>query len=82
MPVLGAPLPGEEHELLRAVAVGVHVDEELKPDLGEPAEAEVGDLDLAHLVVAEDDARLAQLLGGVLAGAALLLPADHPDRRL
>ena len=39
MAVLRAQLPRREHELLRAVAVGVHVDEQLQADLARAARA-------------------------------------------
>ncbi len=45
----GQSWPGEEDELLRADALGVHVDDDLQADLLEPAEAEVGDLDSGAL---------------------------------
>ncbi len=51
VPVLGAGLTGVEDELLRAVAVGVDVDEELQPDLAQPREAEVGHLDRGSFVL-------------------------------
>ena len=55
--VLGARLAGVEHELLRAVAVGVDVDEQLQPRLAEAREAEVGDLDRARSASVSDDPR-------------------------
>ena len=55
MAVLGADLPGEEDELLRADPVGVDVDDDLQADLLEPAEAEVGDLDRGPLGGSQDD---------------------------
>src|SRR5437667_7203172 len=60
MPVLRAGLARQEHELLRADTLGVDVDDELQPDLVEPAEAEVGDLDLLALGVCENDPRLGE----------------------
>jgi hypothetical protein len=58
MAVLGAHLSREEDELLRAHALGVHVDDELKADLDESAEPEVRDLDLLLLCRRQDDARV------------------------
>ena len=58
--VLGAELAREEHELLRADAVGVDVDDDLQADLLEPAEAEVGDLDRGPLGGRQDDAGVAR----------------------
>ena len=51
MTMLGARLAGREHELLRAVAVGVHVDEELEADLVQAPEPEVRDFDRRVLVL-------------------------------
>ena len=61
--MLGARLAGKQHELLRADAVGVHVDDDLEPGLLELGEAEVGDLDLALLGRGEDDAGLRERRG-------------------
>ena len=61
--MLRAQLAGEEDELLRADAVGVHVDDDLKADLLEPAEPEVGHLDRVTLVRRQDDARVREQLG-------------------
>jgi hypothetical protein len=47
--VLRAELPRVEHELLRAIAVGVDVHEQEKADVTEPAEAEVRNLDQLEL---------------------------------
>src|SRR4051812_34157317 len=67
MAVLRAQLAGEEHELLRADAFGVHVDDELEAGLLEPPEPEVGDLDLLPLRRRQDDARLGEHLRGPFA---------------
>src|SRR6266516_629043 len=56
--VLGACLPCKEHELLRAHALRVHVDDELEPDLLETLEHEVGDFDRLTLGRCQHDARL------------------------
>ena len=66
--VLGAGLPREEHELLRAVAVGVHVDDDLEPELVEPGEPEVGDLDSVALLRSQRRARGGEDLGGAAPG--------------
>ncbi len=66
MPMLGAGLAGEEHELLRAVAVGVHVHDDLEPQLLEPGEPEVGDLDRVALLRGQHGARGIEDLGGSL----------------
>src|SRR5262249_18340857 len=66
VPVLRAGLLREQHELLRAVAIGVDVDEQHQPGGSQLAEAEVRDLDALELVGAEGDARRRELLGGVL----------------
>src|SRR5581483_1314369 len=60
--VLRALLARQEQQLLRAVALGVHVGEQDEPVAVEVAEAEVGHLDL--LAGREDDARLGELGGG------------------
>src|SRR2546421_10512830 len=60
MPVLGATLVREQHELLRADAIGVHVDDELEAHVLEPAQTEVRDLDLFALVRREHDAGLVE----------------------
>ena len=53
--MLGAHLAGEHDELLRADAVGVHVDDDLEAVPLEVAEAEVGDLDRLALGRRQDD---------------------------
>src|SRR5438270_7686045 len=45
MAVLRTDLAREEHELLRAYPLGVHVGQELQPGLLESAEPEIGHLD-------------------------------------
>src|SRR5207245_3516234 len=44
VPMLGATLVREQDELLRAHAIGVHVDDDLQSDFLEPAQPEVRDL--------------------------------------
>ena len=56
VPVLGATLVREQHELFRAHAVGVDVDDDLQSDLVEPAQTEIRDLDLLALVRRQHDA--------------------------
>ncbi len=56
MAMLRAHLTRKEHELLGAVTVGIDVHQDLKADLSEAAEAEVGNLDLPSFVIADDDA--------------------------
>src|SRR5262249_40134831 len=51
---------GEEHELLRADALGVDVDDELEADVPETRKPEVGDLDRRSLGRREDDPGLRQ----------------------
>ncbi len=58
MPVLGAHLSREHHELLRADAIGVHVDDDLEALAFQVAEPEVGDLDRVTLGGREHDPRL------------------------
>ena len=58
MPVLGATLVWEQHELLRAHAIGVHVDDDLQSDFVEPAQTEVRDLDVLALMRGQHDAGL------------------------
>src|SRR5688572_3084978 len=65
MAVLRTRLARVEDELLRAVPVGVHVDEELKARLAEPPEPEVRDLDRRTLLVRDHDAGFLQAFGGV-----------------
>lgn len=77
MPVLGTRLTGIENELLGAVPIGVHVHEDLQPDLAEPREAEVGRLDRRALRVGERDAARGELLGRVCPRLAKLLLRDH-----
>ena len=67
MAVLGARLVREEHELLGADALRVHVDDDLQPDLVEASQPEVGHLDRLALGGREDDARLGEHRGGPLA---------------
>ncbi len=61
--MLRARLPWEEHELLRADTVGVHVDDDLEPEVLETPEAEVGDLDRVAFGRCEHDARLREHRG-------------------
>ena len=68
MAVLGAGLAREEHELLRADAVGVRVDDHLEPELLEPGEPEVGDLDSVALLRCQHDPRGVEGLGGAPSG--------------
>ena len=56
MLVLWAGLAREQDEFLGAAAVGVDVDQQLQPGLGQPAQTEVGDLDLGPLGGGERDA--------------------------
>ena len=70
--MLGARLARVEHELLRAVALRVDVDEDQQPGLAQAAEAEVGHLDRVALRVGEDDARRCELLCRVGPRLALL----------
>src|SRR6478752_7039959 len=72
VPVLRAGLARVEHELLGAVAVRVDVDEQLQADLSQPAEAEVGDLDLGALTVRQLDSRGGELIRGVGLGGLML----------
>ena len=77
MAVLRAGLVGEEDELLRAVAVGVHVDEQLQADLPEPGEAEVRDLDRRALGLRDREPGRLQLLGRICLRLAELQLGDH-----
>src|SRR6266480_4941657 len=56
MPVLRTALVREQHELLRADAIRVHVDDDLQADLAETAQTEVSDLDLLALTRRQHDA--------------------------
>src|SRR5207248_5788907 len=67
MAMLGARLSREEHELLRAHAFRVHVDDELQPDLLELPEPEVCNLQLFALGRREHDARVREHLRRFLA---------------
>src|SRR5438874_11263256 len=58
MPVLRTTLVREQHKLLRADAIRVHVDDNLQSDLVEPAQTEVSDLDLLALSRRQHDAGL------------------------
>src|SRR5207249_8820959 len=58
VPMVGATLVREQHELFRANAIGVHVDDDLQSDFVEPAQAEVRDLDSLALLRRQDDAGL------------------------
>ena len=58
MPVLGATLVREQHELFRAHAIGVHVDDDLQSDFVDPTETEVRDLDFLALMRRQHDAGL------------------------
>src|SRR6476661_5260892 len=77
VPVLRARLARVEDELLGAIAIRVDVDEQLQADLPQPAEAEVGDLDLGALCVRQLDARRAELLDRVGLRLLLFLARDH-----
>src|SRR6478752_1958882 len=77
VPVLRARLARVEDELLGAIAIRVDVDEQLQADLPQPAEAEVGDLDLGALCVGQLDARRAELLDRVGLRLLLFLARDH-----
>ena len=68
MSVLRTPLAREQHELLRAHAFRVHVDDDLQPDLVEPAEPEIRHLDPLAFGRAEDDPCVVQHRGRALAG--------------
>src|ERR1051325_11746339 len=65
MAVLRAELPGIEHELLGAVPVGVDVHEHQQALFAQPAEAEVGDLDLLPLLRRQDDTGLGEPLRSI-----------------
>ena len=67
MPVLGAHLAGEEDELLRTDALGVHVDDELQPNLLELSEPEVGHLDRVTFRRGEHDPSVREHRGRPLA---------------
>src|SRR4029079_8204035 len=60
-----------------AVAVGVDIDDELQAGLGEPREAEVGDLDGLTLLGRQDDAHLGELVDRVQLGIPALALVDH-----
>ena len=77
MAMLGTRLARTEHELLPAVAIGVHVHEELKPALLEAGEPEVRDLDRVPLRVGEHDAGVREPLRRVLPRLAELVFRDH-----
>ena len=77
MQVLRARLPGEQHELFRADARGVHVDHHLEPGLLELGEAEVRHLDLALLGRGEDDAGLRERRGRACLCLLDLGPRQH-----
>ena len=64
--MLRARLSWEEHELLRAHTVGVHVDDDLQPELLEAPEPEVGDLDRVAFGRRQHDARLSEHRGRAL----------------
>src|SRR5439155_20785676 len=66
MAVLRTDLAREEHELLRAHPLGVHVGQELQPGLLESAEPEIGHLDRVPLGGCEHDAGAGQHPGGAL----------------
>jgi hypothetical protein len=55
--VLGADLPWEEHQFLRADTIGVHVDDDFRPDFLEASDAVVADLDPLLLLLREGNAR-------------------------
>ena len=79
MSVLGARLAREEHELLGADTVGVHVDDQLEPDLVEPREAEVRDLEVTTLLLGQDDAALGERRGRTRPRCTELVLREHPD---
>ena len=60
MPMLGTRLAREEHELLGADALRVHVHDDLEADLVEPRETEVRHLDVRAFVRGQDDSGLGQ----------------------
>ena len=77
MPVLGAGLARVEDELLRAVAVGVHVDQHEQADLAQTREAEVRDLDRRPIGVGEHDAGRLELFCRVGLSLAQFPLRDH-----
>ena len=77
MPVLGAGLAREEHELLRADALRVDVDDDLETDLVEAGEAEVRHLDARELVRSEDDPGPGESRGRPLSRSLDLVPREH-----
>ena len=58
--MLRARLAREEHELLGADALRVHVHDDLEADLVEPRETEVGHLDARALRRGQDDSGLGE----------------------
>jgi hypothetical protein len=62
-----APSGPAWNQLLRAVAVGVHVREEDQPLALEVVEPEIGELDPLDLLGGQDDPRGGELGGGSLA---------------
>ena len=79
--MLGARLAREEHELLGADAVRVHVDDELEPDLVEARQTEVGDFDRLALGRVQHDAGFGKRCRGSLPGRAELLLRQHVSHR-
>src|SRR5437899_2439076 len=77
MQVLRARLARVQHELLRAVAVRVRVDEQLESDVAQPREAEVRHLDRRTLLVRDRDPGRLELRGRVDTRLVQLRPRDH-----
>jgi hypothetical protein len=57
MAVLRTGLPREQHQLLRAVAIGVDVRDQLEPGVLEVPEPEIGDLDARSFLRRDRESR-------------------------
>src|SRR5574340_252014 len=82
MAMLGAGLPRQQHQLLRAVAIGVDVDHEFEPGVPEIAEPEVGHLEVRSLLRRQHQAGRLQHGRGPRLRLLELLSGQHATRLL
>jgi len=75
--MLGAGLTREHDQLLRANPLGIDVDDDLQPDLVEPRQTEIGDLDRLALDRREDDAGCRENPRSPVAGHIDLASSQH-----